>query len=247
MSNGPLQVLIVDDEPIAQEIMEAYVAKVPGIALAGKCTNALQAFQALNKQQVDIILLDINMPEITGIDFLRTIKNPPKVIFTTAYSEFALESYELDAVDYLLKPVAFDRFLKAMHKAIDAATATAKPVATTTAAAPASASEKLMFVKSGGKLIKLDVTQIWFVEGLKDYVALWTAQGKVLVHSTMKHIEEHLSQYTNFTRIHKSYIINLDHIDEVDGNTIRLKGQSVVIGSTYRDAVYLLLDRYKFL
>lgn len=240
------QIIIVDDEPIARDIMETYISKVPTLQLAGKCSNALEAFQVLNKQAVDIMLLDINMPEITGIDFLRTIKHPPRVIFTTAYAEYALESYELDAVDYLLKPVSFDRFLKAIHKATDAIKTVEKPVISQSVP-PAAVSDKLMFVKSGGKLIKVDLSRLWFVEGLKDYIALWTEQGKIVVHSTMKHIEEHLDTHANFARIHKSYIINLDYIDEVDGNTIRIKGQSVIIGNTYRDEVYNLLNRYKFL
>jgi DNA-binding LytR/AlgR family response regulator len=246
MMNNLLQIIIVDDEPIARDIMETYISKVPTLQLAGTCGNALEAFQLLNKQRVDIMLLDINMPEITGIDFLRTIKNPPKVIFTTAYAEYALESYELDAVDYLLKPVPFDRFLKAINKATDAIKAVEKPQMQEVPATM-NVSDKLMFVKSGGKLLKVDLSKLWFVEGLKDYITLWTEQGKIVVHSTMKHIEEHLDAHTNFARVHKSYIVNLDYIDEVDGNTIRLKGQSVMIGNTYRDEVYGILNRYKFL
>jgi len=111
-----IRTLIVDDEPIAQEILETYVAKIPELELAGKCKNALEAFSILNKGETDLMLLDINMPEISGMDFLKSLKNPPLVIFTTAYSEFAIESYELNAVDYLLKPISFDRFLRAIDK-----------------------------------------------------------------------------------------------------------------------------------
>lgn len=246
MTNSLLQIMIVDDEPIARDIMETYISKVPTLQLAGTCSNALEAFQLLNKQRIDIMLLDINMPEITGIDFLKTIKHPPKVIFTTAYAEYALESYELDAIDYLLKPVPFDRFLKAINKATEAIKANGKPVLQEAPSA-VNVSDKLMFVKSGGRLIKVDLSRLWFVEGLKDYITLWTEQGKVVVHSTMKHVEEHLIQHHNFARVHKSYIVNLDYIDEVDGNTIRIKGQSVMIGNTYRDEIYGILNRYKFL
>ncbi|RYD57469.1 MAG: response regulator transcription factor [Sphingobacteriales bacterium] len=242
-----MRIMIVDDEPIARDIMETYISKVPTLRLAGSCSNAIEAFQMLNKQQIDIMLLDINMPEITGIEFLKTIKYPPKVIFTTAYAEYAIESYELDAVDYLLKPVPFDRFLKAINKATATINAPAKPAQAQEAPSAALASDKLMFVKSGGKLIKIDLSKLWFVEGLKDYIALWTEQGKIIVHSTMKHIEEHLDKHQNFARVHKSYIVNLDYIDEVDGNTIRIKTQSVMIGNTYRDDVYSILNRYKFL
>jgi len=119
MNTGTIRVLIVDDEPIARDILETYIARIPGLELIASCKNALEAFQVLNKQKVDLLLLDINMPEITGISFLNTLKDPPHVIFTTAYSEYALESYDHNAVDYLLKPISFERFLKGIHKAID--------------------------------------------------------------------------------------------------------------------------------
>lgn len=235
-----IQVLIVDDEPIARDIMEVYVSKVPELILAGKCKNAIEAFQFIGNNKVDLLLLDINIPEISGINFLKTLKDPPAVIFTTAYSEYALESYDLDAVDYLLKPVSFDRFLKGIQKA--------KSLLQTGIVSTTSPdTDKLMFVKSEGRLVKIDLTKLWFVEGLKDYVRLWTDTGKIIVHSTMKSFEDNLSQYPNFTRVHKSYIVNMEHIDEVDGNTILIKKQPVAIGNTYKDEVYKILNGYKFL
>jgi DNA-binding LytR/AlgR family response regulator len=238
-----IKVLIVDDEPIAQDILETYISKIADLQLTGKCRNALEAFQIVSKQQVDLILLDINMPEISGIDFLKTLKNAPLVIFTTAYSEYALQSYELDAVDYLLKPIPFDRFLKAINKVIAILNnehKNADPKAAT-------ATDNTMFVKADGKLIKIDLAQLWFVEGLKDYIKLWTSTGKIVLRSTMTNIEETLSAYPNFVRIHKSYIINLNHISEVDGNMIRIKDQVVTIGNTYKDEVQALLNKFKLL
>lgn len=235
-----IRVAIVDDEPLAQEILQSYLQKLPDTELVGVCKNALEAFALLNKQTVDLLLLDINMPEITGIEFLKSLKHPPKVIFTTAYTEHALESYELNAIDYLIKPIAFDRFLRAINKVEN----DMQPAKTQTAAP---ASEKLLFVRSEGKWIKIDLRKLWFVEGLKDYVRLWTDDGRITVHSTMKNFEEQLRPYNNFVRVHKSHIINLEYITEVDGSSIQIKDQFIAIGSTYKDEVQKILDGYKLL
>lgn len=240
INQDAIQVLIVDDEPIARDIMEAYVSKVPELQLAGTCKNAIEAFQFIGNHKVDLLLLDINMPQISGVNFLKTLKDPPAVIFTTAYTEYALESYELDAVDYLLKPVSFERFVRGIEKA---KLLLQNGIVSTTAPD----ADKLLFVKSEGKLVRVDLKQLWFVEGLKDYVRLWMDTGKVIVHSTMKSFEDNLNQYPNFTRVHKSYIVNMEHIDEVDGNIILIKKQQVTIGNTYRDEVYKILKRYKLL
>lgn len=244
MNTGTIRVLIVDDEPIARDILETYIARIPGLELIASCKNALEAFQVLNKQKVDLLLLDINMPEITGISFLNTLKDPPHVIFTTAYSEYALESYDHNAVDYLLKPISFERFLKGIHKAIDLIGGNNT---TTEKNSTPVESDNLMFIKAEGKLIKIDLKQLWFAEGLKDYIRLWTEQGKIVIHSTMKNFEDSLSKYSNFIRVHKSFIVNLEYIEEIDGNLIRIRKQEIAIGSTYKDEVYNMLNRYKLL
>lgn len=244
MNKQTVKVLIVDDEPIARDILETYLKKTNGFELVGKCKNAVEAFKALNLHAVDVMLLDINMPEIKGIDFLRTLKNPPLVIFTTAYSEFAVESYELHAVDYLLKPISLERFLKAMDKVLELM----KPDEGKGAPALApSEAENLMFVRSEGKWIKIDITKLWFIEGLKDYVKLWTGEGKIIVHSTMKNFEEQLATYPNFTRIHKSFIINIQYVTETDGNFVKIKDQLISIGNTYKEDVNKLFNPYKLL
>jgi DNA-binding LytR/AlgR family response regulator len=221
--------------------METYVQKTPGLNVAGKCANALEAFSLLSKQQVDAVLLDINMPEISGMDLLRTLKNPPPVIFTTAYAEFALESYELNAIDYLVKPIPFDRFLKA----IDKLKAFHKKLAPTEQQAQLRPADDFIFVKSDGKLVRIELTKLLFIEGLKDYIKIHTTTSKVLVHSTMKNMEDQLSAYSQFIRIHKSHIININHITEIDGNAIRIGNESLTIGATYRDTVMSVLDSYK--
>lgn len=239
-----IRVAIVDDEPLAAEVLQTYLAKIQGVELAGTCKNVLEAFALLNKEKVDLMLLDINMPEITGMDFLKTLRNPPLVIFTTAYSQYAVESYEMNAVDYLLKPIPFDRFVKAINKAIDLLQPAPQPAASNP---PTTSGDRLMFVRSEGKWIKIDLAKVWFVEGLKDYVRLWADDGRITVHSTMKNFEEQLAPYANFVRVHKSHIVNLEYITEVDGNSITIKDQLIAIGSTYRDEVQRVLNGYKLI
>lgn len=233
-----LRVLIADDEPIARDILTEYVSKVPTLELVATCSNALEVFAELNKQQVDLMLLDINMPEITGMDLLRSLREPPMVIFTTAYSEYAIESYELNAVDYLLKPIAFDRFMKAVNKAQD--TVGAKDTLPATQEL-----DNAIFVKSDGKFVRIDLPELLLIEGVKDYVRLHLSSGNVLVHSTMKNMEEQLAPYNDFIRVHKSYLINLKHIKEIDGNMLKLGATTVVVGNTYKDKLAEILARFK--
>lgn len=234
-----LKVLIADDEPIARDIVMAYAAKLPTLKVVATCNNAVEVFEALNKQSVDILFLDINMPEITGIDLLKTLRNPPQVVFTTAYAEYAVESYELNAVDYLLKPFSFDRFVKAVNKATDKIEQSSSP--------NHSIQDNTLFVKSDGKLVRINLDELLLIEGLKDYVKLWVGEQSILVHSTMKNMEEQLAPYNNYVRVHKSYIVNVRHIREVEGNTLRLNKQEVVIGNTYREKVFELLDKFRLL
>lgn len=237
-----IRTLVVEDEPLAQDIMEMYISKLPDLELVGKCRNALEAFRFISTGTVDLLLLDINMPEINGMDFLRTLNNPPKVIFTTAYSEFALDSYELNAIDYLLKPISFERFLKAIDKAREVMN-----ISHTGGPSAGEQNDKILFVKSEGKLVRVDLAQLWFVEGLRDYVKLWTDNGKIVIHGTMKSFEDSLASYNNFMRVHKSYIINVDFISEIDGNMLKIKDQFVAIGTTYKDNVMKLLNNYRLL
>lgn len=237
-------VLVVDDEPIAQDILETYIQKVPGLHLAGKCKNALEAFGHISRQEIDIILIDINMPEINGIDFLKSLKNPPLIIFTTAYSQYAVESYELDAIDYLLKPISFDRFLKAINKALgilQGMNSNNTPVATKQSAM----SENMLFVKADGKLRKIDLDKLWLIEALKDYLKLYVDNDKIVVHSTMKNFEDQLAHVPYFVRVNKSYIVNLKFILEINGNIIHLKGMQIPIGNTYKDGLLELINNLK--
>lgn len=234
-----LNVLIADDEPIARDILLAYCAKMPAVNVVATCKNAIEAISALNKVDVDIMLLDINMPEISGTDLLKTLRNPPLSIFTTAYSEYAVESYEMDIVDYLLKPFSFDRFAKAINKAAD------RLVPDTINST--SIADSTMFVKSEGKLVKINLDELILIEGVKDYVKLWVSDQSYMVHSTMKNMEEQLTAYSNMLRVHKSYIINIAHVQEVDGNMLKLGKQTVIIGNTYKDLFSVAFSKYKFI
>ncbi len=240
-----MKVLIVDDEPLARELLQNYIRKMQGIELTGVCANALEAFAVLNRQAVDLLLLDINMPEINGMDFIRALKTPPKVIFTTAYSEFAVESYNLNALDYLLKPITFDRFIKAVNKATDLINKE-RELSTETKASLAPGADTLLFIKSEGKMVKIDLKELWFVEGLKNYIRLWTDHGKIIVHSTMQNFEDQLKDHPFFIRINKSFIVNLNYVSEIEGNIMRVKGEMLTVGNTYRDDLLKIIDKHKF-
>ena len=237
--------MIVDDEPLAREILEDFVRKTPDCEVVASCKNAIEAFAVLSRQPVDLLLLDIDMPEISGLELLQTLKQAPPVIFTTAYSQFALESYDHNAVDYLLKPIAFSRFLKAIDKVRDLAQHSRASAGTTNASIPIQGNS--LFVKSDGKLVKVIPDQLLFVEGLKDYLKLWTATGNLVVYGTMKHMEEQLTKHGDFMRVNKSYIVNLASVREVDGNLIRIKEHEIPIGNTYWSEVQEAFNRLKLL
>jgi len=240
-----MNVLIVDDEPIARDILERYVRQVEGLNLVGTCSNAIDAFGIISQYTPDLVLLDINMPKMKGVNLLRSLKDPPMAIFTTAYAEYAAESYDLNAIDYLMKPFSFERFLKSISKARTVGSATAQG-GSHLASSKTGASD-VLFVRADGKLIRIELTQLWLVEGLKDYVRLCVGSSQIIVHTTMKEIEDRLQFIDHFLRINRSYIINIKYINEVDGNTIRIKDRSVAIGNTYQDAVHSMLNKLKLL
>jgi len=228
--------LIVDDEPLAADVIESFVGKMPHMHLVGKVNSATDAMALLKIHKVDILFLDIQMPEMTGLELLKTLRNPPLVIFTTAYPNYALESYEIDAADYLLKPVSFDRFAKAVNKAEERLRGTLTEGET----------PDYIFVKADGKLVRINIEEICYVEGLKDYVIIHTMQSKVVTHNTMKNIEALLLSDDNFIRIHRSYIINLRFVKEIEGNSFRVKDQLLTIGTTFKEEVQAKLEKFRF-
>jgi DNA-binding LytR/AlgR family response regulator len=248
-----LNCLIVDDEPLAQDVIASHISRVPSLNLVGRCSNAMEAFEALHKHRIDLLFLDINMPVISGLHFLRSLKEPPAVILTTAYTEYAFDGYELDVVDYLLKPVSFERFLKAVNKAgaQPAPVAGAAAIAPETPympaapnAGPASAEKNYFFIKADGKLVKVNHADIRFMEGMKDYLKIHFTDGASLVtHHTMKAMEDQLPA-SKFIRVHKSYIVALNAIASIAGNIIVLNSgrEEIPLGSSYRDAVLAVVS-----
>lgn len=236
-----LQCLVVDDEPLARKLLVDYISKIPSLALVGTCTNPLEAREVLQANKVDLLFLDIQMPEITGINFLKTVKVQPMVILTTAYSEYALEGYELDVVDYLLKPITFERFLKAIEK-VNLRTAPI-PIAGETVQGNASEQE-FVFVKDGTKIIKVKYDDILYVEGLKDYVVIHTPNKKITSLQRMKAMETELPE-AKFIRIHNSFIVALDAIESIQKNEVLIGGKLLPISDTYKKSFMDFIDRYK--
>ena len=233
-----INVLIVDDEPLALDIIESHVEKIPELEIIQKCSNALEANEALNKHSIDLMFLDIQMPQLTGIELLKTLTNPPLVIFTTAYSEYAVEGFELNAVDYLLKPISFERFVTAVNKAKEKFKSQSSEISI-------NEDEQFVFVKADKKLIKVRFDDILYIEGLKDYVIIRQDTSRVITLQTMKTLEAKLNPGI-FKRIHRSYIINLNKINAIVGNMVEIteKGQTkhIPIGKNYRDELLQLVN-----
>lgn len=238
-----MNVLIVDDEPLAQDVLETYVEQLDDLTLVGKCNNAIEAANALQNNKVDLMLLDIQMPQLTGTEFLKTLSNPPLVIFTTAYPNFALEGFELNALDYLLKPISLERFLKSIHKARE-------QHGLQNAGAATVQEDKIdyFFVKADKKLIKINYSDILYIEGLKDYVIIKLETGRVITLQTMKSLTAKLPSHL-FQRIHRSFIVNVKKIKAVMGNMVEIQEKGAAkhlpIGKNYREAIYAVVEKNK--
>jgi DNA-binding LytR/AlgR family response regulator len=230
--------LIVDDEPIAQQILEQHIQKVAALELVGKCNNAFEALNVLHQGEIDVMFLDIKMPSMTGLELLKSLQNPPKVILTTAFSEFGVESYEYGVTDYLLKPISFERFLKAINKILMLKTDVPK-----VEEKPAIQSD-FIFFKADKKIHKFYFKDILFVEGSGNYVKIYTKNERPLM------VLDKLSDLLNklpkkeFCRVHKSYIVNVQQIQQVEGNRIKFDAKNVPISATYKQDFenYLMRD-----
>ncbi|MBK8081065.1 MAG: response regulator transcription factor [Saprospiraceae bacterium] len=212
-----IKAIIVDDEPLALEVLETYIQQISDITLVAKCENAFQANEALKNNNVDLMFLDIQMPQLSGVDFLKTLVNPPAVIFTTAYPNYAVEGFELNAVDYLLKPISLERFLKAVNKVtekLNTKKADHEDVLP-------DGHEDYFFVKADKKFVKVHFDDILYIEGLKDYVIIRHDTGRIITLQTMKSLEERLPE-SKFKRIHRSYIVNIRKMNAIVGNMVEL-------------------------
>lgn len=233
-----IKCLIIDDELPAREILQKHISGVESLELAGSCTNAVEALSFLQSNSVDLLFLDIQMPHILGTNFIRTLKNPPKVIFTTAYRKYAIEGFELDAVDYLLKPISFDRFLKAVNKIFQLNIETN---ATATAENHNEPAQPFLYLRVDRKMVKVLFNDILYIEGLRDYVRIFTNSKTIITKHLLSSLEEMLPS-DGFLRIHRSYIVSISKIDSFNSDTIEIGKKELPIGRLFKHDVTKLLN-----
>ena len=231
-----VQCVIIDDEPLAIALIETYIAKFPNLEVVTTCKNAMEGFEVLKSKQVDLIFLDIQMPLLTGVEFLRSLSHPPKVIFTTAYREYAIESYELEVVDYLLKPISFDRFFKAINKYF---TAVEKNNVRALTVSKKESSSDFMYVNVNKKHHKILFSEILYAESLKDYVRIHTKETTVITKDKISDFEQKLPEH--FLRTHRSYIVNTDKITAYTAHDVELGKLEIPIGVSYKKQVMGIL------
>jgi len=231
--NNNIRCIIVDDEPLAIEVIESYLNNIGGFDIIAKCTNALNAYQVIRQKPVDLIFLDIQMPKLSGINFIKSLTNPPKVIITTAYRDYALEGYEIDVVDYLLKPIRQERFIKAIDKYNSDITNKKIPSAEPLRS---DSSKPFIYLKSDRKTLKIFLSDIILIEGMKDYVLVHTKNSKIISKEQMKDLEEKL-QDSNFIRVHKSFIVSMESITAFSSRSIEIDKKEIPIGRNYKNQV----------
>jgi DNA-binding LytR/AlgR family response regulator len=240
--NNKIHCLVIDDEPPAREILKQHIAGVEALELAGTCSNAVEAVSFLKEHPVDLLLLDIQMPQLLGTNFIRTLKNPPKVIFTTAYRKYAVEGFELDAVDYLLKPISFERFLKAVNKVLQLNISSAQAMPTSaTKEKQNGESNSFLYFRAERKMVKVFFRDILYVEGLKDYIRIVTDNKTIVTKYVLSTLEEMLPA-NEFLRIHKSYIVAIYKIDSYNADTIHIAKHELPIGRLYKFDVNRVLN-----
>ena len=241
VNHKPVKCLIVDDEPLARDVIQRYIEKVPTLCLAGECGNAIDALVFLQDQQVDLVFLDIRMPHLSGTEFVKALRNTPKIIFTTAHKEYALEGFELDVIDYLLKPIRFERFLRAVSKAFPQ-----KKEELTGNTLPVISHDKkinsgFIYLKSDRKMVKVMLDDILFIESARDYLKVYTLNNAIVTRQTISSIEAMLSD-DEFIRIHRSYIVSIKKINSFTHETVEIGKNELPIGKFYLNS-FLKLQR----
>ena len=231
-----IKCIIVEDETLAQDVIKDHLRKIKEFELVGIYRNAPEAMEALRSKEVDVMFLDIYLPGMTGLDMLRSLPDPPLVVLTTAYAEYALESYEFSVIDYLLKPISFDRFSKAVNKIKDGR------LFSQTGKEHARSSQDHIFIKSNNKFFKVNFSEIIYIEGMKDYLKIHSSEYTLVTHQTMNEMEK-LLPTSQFIRVHKSYIIALAQIRTIYGNSIELGKTTIPIGINYKEGVMNLISR----
>jgi len=231
-----MKCIIVDDEPLAIEILESYVARIEELELVGTFRNAIAAFTFVQQNPVDLIFLDIEMPKLSGIDFLKTLKHHPKVIITTAYRDYAIEGFELEVIDYLLKPIPFERFLKSVGKVLSSRSENIPTPA---------AQDSFIYFKVDKKMVKTKIADILYIESIKDYVKVRTEDKEIITQQKISYLDESLPS-AQFLRVHRSFIVNLDRIDAYTATDVEISKFKVPIGRNYKNDVMKVLSKQVF-
>lgn len=229
-----LNCLVVDDEQLARELLADYISKVPFLELKGLVKNPVEVAEILEGETIDILFLDIQMPDITGIELLKTLTHKPMVIFTTAYSEYALEGYELDVLDYLVKPFSFERFLRAVNKAAEMVKLKQSP-------GQSSSDQEYISINADHKIYRVRLDEILYIEGLREYVSYYTPGKRIITLASLKNLEESLPG-NKFIRVHKSYIVPVDKVKALEGNMLDIGIKKIPIGRSYREKVFKIFN-----
>jgi two-component system LytT family response regulator len=235
--------IAIDDEPLALEVIEDFCKRVNFLEMVTTCTSAVEAMNLLNKQAIDLIFVDINMPQVSGLDFVKSLSTSPLIIFTTAYSEHAANGFDLDAIDYLIKPVPFDRFLKAVNKAFEVFEARKKKASGESQLKPIGEKLKFLLIKDGYSTIKINPDDILYIEGVKDYIKIAVKNNpkSYLPRITMTAIMERLTG-NDFVRVHKSFIVSLPNMERIENNRIIIAGKQIPIGEQYKEFFFSVIE-----
>lgn len=236
-----LKCIIVDDEPLALVVLEKYISRISSLELMEKCSNAIEATNYIHNNPVDLIFLDINMPELSGVEMLKSLQHQPKIIITTAYSEFALDGYEFGVADYLLKPIKFDRFLKAVNRVIDSIT---KAIPSNNSIPEVAVDNgNYIFLKQDQEVFKVKTADILYIEALGNYLQVYTLEKKIITRETMCDFEKRING-ERFIRIHKSFIVNISKIEKISNNHVFIAARQISIGTTYKSELMKRLNYY---
>jgi DNA-binding LytR/AlgR family response regulator len=231
--------IIIDDEPLARDLIRNHLEKLDNFEIVAECGDAMKALQELRDKKIDLMFMDIQMPQITGIEFLKILKNPPKVIITTAFREYALDGFDLDVVDYLLKPITFERFLKSVNKYYQVTQEEVQNVTPVTEVNPSD--DAFIYVKENKRVIKVLLSDILYIEGLSEYIQIYTDKKKIVTKASMTNFEEKLPGDA-FLRIHKSFIVSISRIEAFTAHTIEVPGKELPIGRSYKNSVLAALQ-----
>jgi len=230
--------LIVDDEPRAREIIKRYVAQVPMLKLESQCNNSLEALVFLQTNEIDLLFLDVQMPQISGLDLIKTLKSPPAIILTTAYEQYALEAFELNVADYLLKPIQFDRFLKAIMKALPKHLAPHQEIEQSASTIP---NHTFLYFRADRKMVKVLIKDILYIESLKDYVKIYTEKGLVVTKYSITALEVMLPE-DSFVRAHRSFIVAINKVTSFTSDFIEIEKIQIPVGKLYKQQLFKIMN-----